>query len=64
MFKGLDAIDAYLAYQGSNKDYLQKAKIGSVPVNGYVKLCGSKTEAEKLALKKERLIEERKNASK
>lgn len=36
--EGLKAIRAFLAYAGSNPDYLKRAKIGSIPVTSYTRL--------------------------
>jgi len=41
---------AYLSYQGGNKEYLQKAKVGAVLVGSYVKHYGSQTNREALRL--------------
>lgn len=35
---GLDAMKAFLTYQGQNGDYLKKAKVGAVAVGSYTRL--------------------------
>lgn len=36
--EGLKAMKAFLAYQGNNKDYLARAKVGGVAVGSYTRL--------------------------
>ena len=48
--EGLKAMRAYLAYQGSNKEYLQKAKVGGQAVQGYTRHYASLTNREMLRL--------------
>ena len=48
--EGLRAMKAYLAYQGENKDYLQKAKVGGQAVQGYTRHYASLTNREMLKL--------------
>lgn len=48
--EGLKAMKAYLVYQGSNKEYLQKAKVGGQAVQGYTRHYASLTNREMLRL--------------
>src|SRR3990167_7670321 len=48
--EGLKAMRAYLAYQGQNKDYLLKAKVGSVAVASYTRHYASITNREMLRM--------------
>lgn len=48
--EGLKAMKAYLAYQGNNKDYLQKAKVGGIAVSSYTKHYASLTNREALKM--------------
>lgn len=52
--EGLKAMKAYLAYQGSNKEYLQKAKVGASAVQGFTRHYASLTNREMLKLAAER----------
>jgi hypothetical protein len=45
---GCKAIRAYLVYQGDNKQYHDKAKVGSMAVTSYTRLRA--TEANRMAL--------------
>lgn len=46
--EGLAAIRAFLKYQGTNKDYLHKAKAGSVVAAGYTRLRATMANEESL----------------
>lgn len=52
--EGLKAMKAYLAYQGENKDYLHKAKVGGQAVQGYTRHYASLTNREMLKLAAQR----------
>lgn len=56
--EGLKAMKAFLAYQGSNKDYLQKAKVGGTAVASYTRHFASLTNREMLRLATERKAKE------
>lgn len=49
-FEGLKVMKAYLVYQGSNKEYLQKAKVGAAAVQAYTRHYASLTNREALRL--------------
>lgn len=55
---GLKAMKAYLAYQGTNKDYLNKAKVGCQAVQGYTRHYASLTNREALRLATQRSTKE------
>jgi hypothetical protein len=42
-FEGIKALRAFLAYQGSNKDYERRAKAGAALVTGYTRAFASET---------------------
>lgn len=52
--EGLKAMKAYLVYQGSNKEYLQKAKVGAAAATAYTRHYASLTNREALKLASER----------
>ncbi len=56
--EGLKAMKAYLAYQGSNKEYQQKAKIGAQAVQGFTRHYASLTNREALKFAQERQVSE------
>lgn len=51
---GLKVMREYLTYQGGNKEYLQKAKIGATAVASYTRHYASLTNREMLRLAQER----------
>lgn len=53
--EGVKAMRAYLAYQGQNKEYLSKAKIGAAGVTAYVRLRASESNRMQVELVAERL---------
>lgn len=52
--EGLKAMKAYLVYQGGNKEYLQKAKVGGTAVASYTRHYASLTNREMLKLAQQR----------
>lgn len=60
--EGLKAMRAYLTYQGGNKEYLQKAKVGGTAVAAYTRHFASLTnrDALGLALKRQELPDAKK----
>lgn len=56
--EGLRAMREYLAYQGANKDYLLKAKVGGTAVASYTRHYASLTNREMLRLATERKTKE------
>lgn len=52
--EGLKAMKAYLAYQGENKDYLQKAKIGAAAATAFTRHYASITNREMVSLAMEK----------
>jgi hypothetical protein len=56
-FEGLAAMKAFLAYQGSNPDYLKKAKVGAVAVGSYTRLRATLANERQLDLLTQRLAQ-------
>ena len=52
--QGLKAMRAYLAYQGTNGDYLKKAKIGAAALGAYTRLRATMANERALVLMTER----------
>jgi hypothetical protein len=60
--EGVKAMKAYLAYQGHNKEFLSKAKIGAAGVTAYVRLRSSESNRMQVELIAERMSESRPKA--
>ena len=52
--EGIKAMRAYLAYEGQNKQYLSKAKVGAVGVTAYVRLRATESNRMQIELMSER----------
>lgn len=56
--EGVKAMKAYLAYQGNNKEFLSKAKIGAAGVTAYVRLRASESNRMQVELVARRIEEQ------